>query len=108
MYNPINFKTICSKLTALGNIIHSILIHKLMKPVSYLLLPKERKTQKKNKFKNKKSEKSVKANEKNDIFGRNICFFIHFFFSSNEILLFNNLTLKDQQKQTNTLKLRIF
>ena len=32
MFNIINFKTIRYKLTAMGNIIHSILKHKLMRP----------------------------------------------------------------------------
>ena len=41
MYIIINFKTIRSKLTASGNVIHSILIHKLMRPVSLFLPPKE-------------------------------------------------------------------
>ena len=35
MYRIVNFKTICSELTASGNIIHSILILKLMGPVSF-------------------------------------------------------------------------
>ena len=39
----INFKTICYKLTASGNIIHSIQNYKLMRPVSNLRLPKEQK-----------------------------------------------------------------
>ena len=34
--NIINFKTIRYKLTALGNIIHSILNYRLMRPVSVL------------------------------------------------------------------------
>ena len=38
--NVINFKTIRGKLNASGNIIFSILIHKLMGPISFLLLPK--------------------------------------------------------------------
>ena len=36
-----NFKTIRYKLTASGNIIHSILIYKLMRPSTILRLPKE-------------------------------------------------------------------
>ena len=46
MYNTINFKTIRSKLTASGNINKSILIYKLMGPVSFLP-PKEWKKAKK-------------------------------------------------------------
>ena len=41
----IDLKSIRYKLTALGNIIHSILIYKLMRPVSNLRLPKEQKQQ---------------------------------------------------------------
>ena len=41
LYNSSNFKTIRSKLTALAKNVQSILIHKLMGPVSFLLLPKE-------------------------------------------------------------------
>ena len=41
MYNIIIFQTLCSNLAASGNIIHPILIHKLMGPVSLLFLPKE-------------------------------------------------------------------
>ena len=36
MYDIINFQTIRYKLTALGNIIHSIINYKLMRPVSDL------------------------------------------------------------------------
>ena len=39
----INFKTIRYKLTASGNIIHSILNYKLMRPVGNLRLPKVQK-----------------------------------------------------------------
>ena len=41
----INFKTIHYKLTASGNIIHSILNYKTRRPVSNLRLPKEQKQQ---------------------------------------------------------------
>ena len=41
MYIIITFKTFHYKLTALGNIVHSILNYKLMRPVSILRLPKE-------------------------------------------------------------------
>ena len=41
----INFKTIRYKKTALGNIIHSTLNYKPMRPVSNLRLPKEQKQQ---------------------------------------------------------------
>ena len=41
----INFKTIRYKLIAPGNIIHSILYYKPMRPVSYLRLPREQKQQ---------------------------------------------------------------
>ena len=46
MYKIINFKTIRSKLTASSDIIHSILINKLIRPISFLLQPKEGKKQK--------------------------------------------------------------
>ena len=39
--NIINFKTIRSKLTALSNILHSILSYKLMRPLSVLRLQKQ-------------------------------------------------------------------
>ena len=41
----IKFKTIRYKLTASGNIIHSILNYKPVRPVSNLRLPKEQKQQ---------------------------------------------------------------
>ena len=41
--SSIKFNTIHQKLTALGNIFHSILNYKLMRPVSNLLLPEEHK-----------------------------------------------------------------
>ena len=41
MYNIINFKTICNKLTPSGNITHAFLEYKLMGPASILLLPIE-------------------------------------------------------------------
>ena len=75
-----------------------------MKSVSYLLLPKERKTQKKTNSKTKKARK-VSKQMKKKIFLVGTFVFSNIFFSSNEILLFNNLTLKDQQKQTKTLKI---
>ena len=61
----INFKTICYKLSALGNIIHSFFNYTFMRPVSNLRLPKEQKNRKKaaNSWK-KLSEKSVKGIEK--------------------------------------------
>ena len=49
----INFKTIRYKLTASGNIIHSILNYKIMRPVGNLRLPKEQKTGKNSKFRKK-------------------------------------------------------
>ena len=56
----INFKTIRYKLTASGNIIHSILNYKPMRPVSYLRLPSEQKQQ----IQKKLSEKSVEGIKK--------------------------------------------
>ena len=47
IYNNISFNTIRRKLTASGNINHSILTYKLMRPVSFLLLPKELKKKQK-------------------------------------------------------------
>ena len=57
--------TIRYKLTALGKFIYSILIHNLMRPVSFLRLHEEYKKQAKTaKSKKKLSENSVKANKK--------------------------------------------
>ena len=42
----INFKTIRYKLSASGNIIHSVFNYKFMRPVSNLRLPKEQKIEK--------------------------------------------------------------
>ena len=47
IYNNLSFNTIRRKLTASGNINHSILTYKLMRPVSFLLLPKELKKKQK-------------------------------------------------------------
>ena len=61
----INFKTIRYKLSDSGNMIHSFFTYKLMRPVSYLRLPKDQKTGKNSKFKKKKlSEKSVEGIKK--------------------------------------------
>ena len=58
----INFKTIHYELSASGNIIHSIVNYKLMRPVSNLRLPKELE---KRQFQEKKlSEKSVEGIKK--------------------------------------------
>ena len=51
----INFKTIRYKLSASGDITHSIFNYKLMRPVSNLRLPKEQK---------KKQEKNCKFKKK--------------------------------------------
>ena len=56
----INFKTIRYKLTASGNINHSILNYKPMRPVINLWLPKEQKQQNQEKL----SEKSVEGIKK--------------------------------------------
>ena len=48
MYNIINFKTFCYKLTNSDKIVYSILNYKLMRPVSILRLPKDYKKQAKN------------------------------------------------------------
>ena len=47
------------KLTALGNITHSILNYKLMRSISVLRLYKEQKNRQKQQFQKKMSEKSV-------------------------------------------------
>ena len=54
----INFKTNCYKLTASGNVIHSILNYKLLRPAGNLRLPKNKNRQN-SKLKKKFSGKSV-------------------------------------------------
>ena len=49
----INIKTILYKLSASGNIIHSIFNYKLTRPVSNLRLPKEQKSRKKQQIQEK-------------------------------------------------------
>ena len=56
----IKFKTIRYKLTASGNINHSVLNYKLMRPVSNLLLPKEHKQEKQQIQKSEKSVEGIK------------------------------------------------
>ena len=62
IYNVINFNAIRYKLTASGNVVHSIISYKLMRPVSILRLHKSRQKQKNQK--KKLSEKIVEAVKK--------------------------------------------
>ena len=62
MFNIINFRTLCNKVTGSSNIIHSILIYKLMGRVIILRLHRE---QKKAKTENsKKLSKKVQLSKK--------------------------------------------
>ena len=58
-----NFKTICYKLTASGNIIHSILKYKLMRLISKLRLPNKQKQAKTATSRKKLIDKSVEGVE---------------------------------------------
>ena len=73
----VNFKTIPYKLTALGNIIHSIINHKLMRPVSSLRLPKNKNRQKTANSRKKFTEKSVEG-IKTEFFTKTFPFLINF------------------------------
>ena len=56
----INFKTIRYKLTASGNIIHSILNYKPIRPLRYLRLPREQKQQSQEKMERVKCRRHQK------------------------------------------------
>ena len=58
----ISFQTIRSKVTASGNIIHSVLIHNLMGPVSFILLTKEWKIIKKQQIQKKNERDKCRSN----------------------------------------------
>ena len=75
MYNITNFKTIRSKMSVSGNIIHSILAYKLMGPVSYFLLPKEWKKRAKQQIRKKNWARNVSKPLKNDFFRRDFSTF---------------------------------
>ena len=62
----IKFITIHYKPSALGNIIHSILNYKLLRPVSNLLLPKEHKQAKR--ANSRKKKRKVSKALKNELF----------------------------------------
>ena len=83
----INFTTICFKLNALGNIVHSILHYNDFLPVSNLRLPKEWKIQAKSANSKKSWAKKVSKTQKIELFSKKFSIF-NFFLNSKEINLF--------------------